>query len=249
MARTFAATDEWRGAIGNCNFAGASTIAAIIRVTTDGQYRRLGPMLYSSGGAQHLALNRDNANRLWVHYQGASDVTSTITVTAADGWCLIAVAKATGTVSPSFYKIPLASLSVTSHTPAGTSADHSAPGSSGTVRIGANSDDFVGDWHMGAIWDRALTQAELERLAVSLQAWYFAAPRGGWLFDQDAVAQKVADFTGGGANESSLTGTSVASASVPGFTYGFPIMDVGAVIAALLSDPFPYVGAGYYPVG
>lgn len=80
------------------------------------------------------------------------------------------------------------------------------------------------DLYASAVWSAVvLTDAQCEQLAFSLSDWWQIQPSGFWLFDQDAVAQKVVDHTGGGANESARTGTTVGTGSPP-LSYGHPII-------------------------
>lgn len=52
----------------------------------------------------------------------------------------------------------------------------------------------------------------------SMSAWLAAGPTGAWQFNQASIASPVNDLTAGGANQTSITGTTVAS-DPPGFTY------------------------------
>lgn len=148
---------------------------------------------------------------------------STFTVVNADGWVLVAAGKATGSATPRFHKYVYSSNSWTHENGGGTLAN--ASGTVNNVRFGEweGIDDFGGDLAVAAMWKRNLADGEVELLAHSLTAWHASAPTALWTFDQSATTQNVLDLTGGGANQSSLTGTSVSSSSVPVFSYGHPI--------------------------
>ena len=87
-------------------------------------------------------------------------------------------------------------------------------------------------------------RVQVEALAGSLQAWYQVQPKGLWVLDQAATTQKVPDWTGGGANESALVGTTVGTSSVPGFSYGWPprfALAASAAAAAAAARRKPYI--------
>jgi hypothetical protein len=83
---------------------------------------------------------------------------------------------------------------------------------------------FDGDIAVGAIWLRRLTTADFEALPYSLAAWQSRQPSAFWVFDQASTSQQSLDRTGGGANQTAITGTSVSSASLPILGYGHPVV-------------------------
>lgn len=92
----------------------------------------------------------------------------------------------------------------------------------GHLHIGRydTGNDLTGEIAVLAVWDRVLSDGEVEGLALDIQGWYNAAPKAGWILNQTSTAQPVPDFTGGGANQTAISGTSVSAFDVPGFSYG-----------------------------
>jgi hypothetical protein len=83
-----------------------------------------------------------------------------------------------------------------------------------------DTDFFGGDIAAAGMWGRVLSDAEVELLTFTLIGWHAAVPTALWHLDQSATTQGVSDLTGGGANQSALTGTTVSTNSVPLFNYG-----------------------------
>jgi hypothetical protein len=214
--RTFDGTnDEIRCSIGACTITTAITLAIVARRTSTGYSALLA--LHTSGGTATFALEvEDNAGGNSVDFTGKVD--HALTCPTTDGWVLLAGGKAAGTSTPRLHKY-VYSTNAWSHVNAGSTLADQSSVSGGTVRFGEwqDTDDFAGDLAVAAVWNRLLTDAELELLPFTLQAWYASAPSGLWLFDQSAVTQPIADLTGGGANESARTQTTVSTTSVPLF--------------------------------
>jgi hypothetical protein len=207
--------DEIRCSIGACTITTAITLAIVARRTSTGYSALLA--LHTSGGTATFALEvEDNAGGNSVDFTGKVD--HALTCPTTDGWVLIAGGKAAGTSTPRLHKY-VYSTNAWSHVNAGSTLADQSSVSGGTVRFGEwqDTDDFAGDLAVAAVWNRLLTDAELEQLPFTLQAWYASAPSGLWLFDQSAVTQPIADLTGGGANESARTQTTVSTTSVPLF--------------------------------
>jgi hypothetical protein len=80
-----------------------------------------------------------------------------------------------------------------------------------------------GDMALGALWARALGVSEFDRLPTGLAAWSSLAPTAAWLLDQQSIGQAVMDWTGGGANQTAIAGTSVSPESAP-LSYGHPVL-------------------------
>jgi len=231
MARSFTSTtDKVACAIGACGLQGGAlqTMAAIMRRTSNGV---LGVIFYvgsaTSGDArsQFAVLTTNNLQlRL-----GNGTASSTFTVTVSDGWVLAAVTK--NDVNPAtvrFHKYVYTTNTWTHADSASMLGDSTHP--SNSLAIGNWSDASLGfplpgDIDMAGIWNYNMSDAQVESLPFDLAAWYApAVPRGMWRLDQDSTSQKVIDMTGGGANQSLVTGTAVSTASTPMWTPGAPLM-------------------------
>lgn len=223
MPRTFDSTDdEIQTAIGAGDVAEPMTYVAIIRRTTDTDAQRafLGRTNSGLSGRGRLQIF-STGNRLnYANTVGNGD--STFTVVSSENWVLVAGSKAAGTAKPRLHKY-VYDTDAWTHADSGDPAfgDGSTPGSSGLFRLGLTSSM---DIQIAGFWARVLSDAEVEQLALTLQGWLAAAPTAAWLFDQSLTTQKLVDWTGGGANESSIVGTSVPTASAPIFSYGHPLL-------------------------
>jgi hypothetical protein len=241
VARHFsAANDEIRCSLGGCNLTAAFTLAFIGKRGADNVYH--GVMgTATTGSVMMVSIEiRDNtapANSVAVVVNGGTEVhfSTTLTWLTTDGWSLITVTKASGTVAPLGWKYRFDTDAWTTAT-SGSTAANQATTAGGTVRFGewADLDDFNGDLAVAGMWTRALSDAEIRNLPFSLSAWHASAPTGLWLFDQDATTQKLLDLAGGGANEAAGGGgTSVSTLSVPVFSYGAPVVKVSRQPAAV----------------
>lgn len=202
--------------------AGAFTGIAIARRNSTALCGLFG--LDTSGGTVRLEFNvRSNAsgaNALSLWIPNTLSVIAGVTFVNADGWCMLGWSKPAGTAALRGHKYAYGTNTWT-HANGDNASNPTASGAGGTVTIGESDTDFWGgDILACAIWDRELTDAEIETLPFSLVNWYARSPNGLWLLNQSLTTQAVADLTGGGANQSGLSGSSVASTSVPGFNYG-----------------------------
>jgi hypothetical protein len=223
MARTFNGTsDKWEGTIGACNIAPPLTMVAILRHVADGRYDTF---MAFNADATTTRYSMDLDNDTLEFDCGGGGAYAAFTVKTAEGWVLVAGSKATGTATPRAHKYVYGTNAWTHSNFDRTLTDGSTPGAGGLVRLGGDSafDGFFGgDLTLAALFNRVLTDAEVENLPFSLAAILAMAPVGLWLLDQSLTTQKVLDWTGGGANENALTGTSIASSSVPILGYGHP---------------------------
>lgn len=140
------------------------------------------------------------------------------TITAADGWCLLIVSKATGNVIPRFHLYKYAAASW-----AHSNGDTSLPNPTGTaIRVaigtwGGNSDGVPCSIAAAAVWNRTMADAEAETIPLSLKSWIQTspAPVGMWVLDQESIATSVEDWTGNGANQNAILGTEVTPDAPP----------------------------------
>lgn len=206
-ARSFDGTDdEIRTSIGNCNITGAVSMGAIFRRSANGDYHAI-MGLHTSGGTATYSIEVADTN--------VFDFTGNVNfgghgIVAADGWTLVLFTKATGTVAPRLHRYVYSTKAWT-HFTASTSTANGSSVSGGTVRFGEwqDVDDFAGLIDRAAIWDKELTDAEAELLTGGLGSWFYSNPKGLWDFRQAATGQGVRDLTGGGADQSTIAGTTV----------------------------------------
>lgn len=238
MARTFdGADDEIRCDVGGCSLTGAFTIICVIRRNSNGaNYHNL-VTVHNSSLASTYGLeieNNSDGNQLQVQV-GGTFVASTFTIMPADGWILTGAGKAVGTTTPRCHKYVYGTDTWT-HQNAGGTAGNPATSAGGTVRFGEweDVDDYDGDMAAAAIFDRNLSDVEVEQMAHSLLSWVMLAPVGMWVLDQQAVGTAVNDWTGNGANQSAITGTALAASS-PLITYGHEPQVISRVTGGALT--------------
>ncbi|HEV2790829.1 MAG TPA: hypothetical protein VGV69_05980, partial [Solirubrobacterales bacterium] len=87
------------------------------------------------------------------------------------------------------------------------------------IRLGqwGNTEQLQGLYAASAMYNKVLTQAEVEELATAstLQAWLKKGPVGMWMFNQTSTAQTGLDITGNGADQTELVGTTVENVEPP----------------------------------
>lgn len=179
---------------------------------------------YTSGGAVRWALEIDGSNVLAGGNDSGPSMTTSMTITTADGWVIIVYGKGTGTVAPRYHKCVLSTGVWTHENGGSTLANGTTPSSTGVWRFGRwQSSDFAsGQMALAAAWTgRNLTDAEAELLSGGLHAWLSLRPDALWQFDSSTVTS-LSDMTGGGANQNAISGTTAILDGVPGWTYGHP---------------------------
>lgn len=145
----------------------------------------------------------------------------------------------TGARYDNFSAGTIVSPSWTHEAASGTLGDITAPGTSAYFgRKAAGSPYMNGDIAWGTFWGAELTDTQIEAAGYERLAHWQQTPAGMWVLDQSAVGQKIKDLTGNGADESSISGTSVSAVSVVGFNYGDTpgIVTIDAGTATLKSD-------------
>jgi len=148
---------------------------------------------------------------------GAQMVSSSVVLTEADGWCVIAITKVTGSTLPrmSIYK-----AGAWTHANA-TSAAGLSFGAWTTPVIGntAATSKCTADIAWQGLWNSVLSDANIETSIVggfiSDTAVQALAPSALWYLNQWNIGTPVPDWTGNGANEASHTGTRAVYSDIP----------------------------------
>ncbi len=139
------------------------------------------------------------------------------TTTSLSGWQIFSITKATGSTTPRAHVCTLA-------TPAWTHANMAGSGSDGDAGngwyIGAHvgfGDFFNGSMYLTAYWNTVLSDGNLETI-VGLQSLLDLSPTGLWLLNQASTATAVTEYNGSGADQSSISGTTVTTGvTIPNF--------------------------------
>ncbi len=212
----------------------------VLRMSVGGRFQRIFRM--SNGGTGYLTSLITDTGLLRI-FSDANSVDSTFIASAGE-WLLLTGSKAAGTqpISAGMYRYSTDTWSRE------TLASRGDPvGAATTINHGyhvtASGVGLDGDLAVGALWKRSLTATEFDSLPYSIAAWLSLAPSGLWAFDQSLTSQALLDLTGGGANQTAISGTSISTASVPILSYGHPILAVthtsgGAPPAATAPPPF-----------
>ena len=251
MPRTIDATDDKITlALGACGFVfGPGSMAFIGFLGAATPVQQFGGVGDASG-SNYYGLSASGADVFRAKI-GTTTATAPTIVTTGGQWQMLGASKASGSTAVRFHKY-LYSTDTPSHEDDNVSiSDSGTPATS--VFLGSDgvttTDAMDGDLAIFAVWNVVLSDAQFEALPFSLAAWFAVQPKGIWLLDQDSTSQKVLDLSGGGANETGLTGTTVGTRSMPVFSYGAPILirtrDVAAGGAfSINADPGSYALTG-----
>lgn len=225
--RAFITSDILNCSIGGLTAGVFGTQAAIVKRAATGAWTTF--MAYhNSGGSALTQFGYNNTNQAAIWIDGTT-VTGPAALATTD-WGLIVVRKVTGTATPRFSIYNFTSAAWTHANASGTLPNWVAPGAGATVRAEWESFDRLNGriavraawnsvpWTSDASGDTAIQSAGLH---TSLQNWVNATPSALWAFNQASVGTAVTDLTGGGANQSSITGTTAVNGDdPPGFSFG-----------------------------
>lgn len=218
MARNFAkaSSEQIILAMGGMNFVfGPATLAAIVRINT------LSGSNVAIFGVGTVTVGWNLVIRTSGLFRFMTDGVTVDSTTGLviNNWYLLAVSKATGTVTPRFH--------IYNYTTGAWVHETTSSIGNGTVpvsapRIGSQNGAITFDGSIAVVgaWNVVLADTQIESLVGSLSPWFQVQPKGLWVLDQGAVTMLVPDLSGGGANETSKTGTTVSPVSVPIWTPG-----------------------------
>lgn len=204
--------------IGNCNInCGGITLACIAKKNSNGSWET--PIAAgTSANLNRFILQFTDVDTLLIGAANGVDSGSGISVNTSDGWALYAASKGSGSVQARFHKYIFSTRTWTHSTAGASFADGSTPGSDGHIYLGKN-DEFGehsnADLAVAGVWASELSDAQIELLVESINNWTILNARGLWILNQATVATNLYDFTGSGANQTAITGTSVVDVVVP----------------------------------
>lgn len=138
------------------------------------------------------------------------------------GWCWYVATKATGASIPRWHVHDLTAGTAWSHVNAGgTVGDGSGPITN--ILVGGNASvntTWRGRIAAVAAWTSALADINVESACTLLASDLAnASPNWGVLLNQASTATNVTDFTGGGGDQTALSGTAVDADEPPGWDY------------------------------
>lgn len=214
MARSFNGTsDVIKASIGNLSALTCPvTYAAVVRKGADA-VNGAAIRVHDSGGTLFYGGLQFNTSNVLRFFGASGTASSAFTVTAAEDWLVVAGSKTSGTTTPRFHKQVVSTKAWTHSDGDIAVTDVGTPGGTGQVWFGANGTPtwLNGDLAACAAYDYVLTDAQVELLGVGFLQWLKLKPVGLWLFDQASTGTSVTDLTGGGANQASITGTTVTT--------------------------------------
>lgn len=139
---------------------------------------------------------------------------------AVGTWYLFGVSKAAGS---SVVRTHVYDYTATTWTHTNwTSLSDSAAGPVTELRAGyfGATDILNGKLAAMAIFGSVLSDGAVQALNASFPSWLAASPLWAVKFDQSSVATPVTDQTGGGGNQTSISGTTVSTDEPAGWSYG-----------------------------
>lgn len=229
MARRFGGTDTLTCAVGNANLTRAGTVILLVRA-----YDAVFDLLTTS---TDLVFGRNGTADVWGLFLDASKIFATNDFGAGlsgpsdkNIWYALAFTKASGTATYRYHLAPVGGS--WTHADSGSSND-----GSGVTNVLFGAGPVKGtakfDIAAAATYGTALNDAGVEALGTSSMAtWLGASPSAAWQFNQASTATAVTDLTGGGADQTAVSGTSVA-ADPAGWTYYSGVVDTAAFAGSL----------------
>jgi hypothetical protein len=138
---------------------------------------------------------------------------ATAPILNADGWVIAAITKTTGSVAPRIHRCILWGPTWTHVTSGNNLSDASAEASyaiGAAFSSSAYNNFFGGDIYCVARWSTALSDGQLEGIH-GIQDILALNPANLWVLDQANTSDAVKDWMPTGANQTSISGTSVLS--------------------------------------
>lgn len=183
----------------------------------------------ASGPTNRRALITNTSNQL-VGQLGGFNINTPTVFEIADGWSVVAIRKAVGSVTLKGSKGILGGAWTHDDGDAGFDDSSGTSADLAQIRVGMYQAGTLNSWALYAvvgIWARELSQAELEDgLRTSYQEWLDKAPDALYKFNQAVVSTAVQDDSGNGNHQTDRSGTTVITGDDPP---GFDFVDPASV--------------------
>lgn len=167
------------------------------------------------GAWEYNMCGRDPSNRLvWSSNNGATNYAG-VTITSADGWVVLAITKATGSVTPRAHIYKGGSwthANMAAAVPNLNNADAIRFGGDGAVA----GDPLDGRLAFAAWFGAELSDGTIESVAMDGDLLLAQSPNAFWMFDQPVVTEEVRDLFGAN-DQTSRTGSTVVIENGPSF--------------------------------
>lgn len=215
MARRFASGNTLTCAIGGANTNRVGTVILLVRA-----YDAVFDALATNTDFIH---GRNNTTSVWAMFLDSgtifadSDFGSGLAGPSnKDTWYAIAYTKVSGNQAYHYHIAPVGGA--WTHGTSGNAAN-----GSGATNVlfgqGPTKGAALFDIAAAATFSTAMSDAAVEALGTtSMATWMAATPTAAWQFNQASTATAVTDLTGGGANQTAISGTTVV-ADPAGWTY------------------------------
>lgn len=166
--------------------------------------------LDTASGTTEMAINPYSDGNVYF----SSGTFSSMPYTAADGWLITGFGKGAGSAAATGHKYVFATDTWT-HPGLGTLSGSATVAD--LVRFGLFSGIEYGNMRLAAVavWAANLSTPTVESLDRALSDWLAAGPAVLWPFTQASVTDPVEDATGGGADQTARTGTTVVTGDHP----------------------------------
>jgi hypothetical protein len=167
-------------------------------------------------GALKWAINPFSDGLLYYSASGFAS-SNTIGWGAASGWLLTAITKASGSATPRWHQYSYTSTTWTHVNATNNVSDSTISVAIDNIGLGYLDNDEVLNGNLAVIgaWNAVLSDGDLETMPCALSAWVDLTPAALWPFNQASTSDPVLDVTGNGADQTSITGTSVVNGDDP----------------------------------
>lgn len=216
---------------------GPITIAALARITATGVTAW---MVQGAGGGFAKFSTLISSGPLFFE----NDFGSGGPTIPTNQWCWLVGTKGSGSVPPRWHVLNITAGTAWSHSN-GPANVNDIGGTTDTIIIGGQlgggaSTTWRGQIAACAVWNSVLSDLAVEA-ACTLSALDLknASPKWGVLLNQSSVATPVTDFTGGGGDQTSISGTAVDASEPPGWSYNLTatVIPNGLAIPVALGQP------------
>ncbi|MDG4826029.1 hypothetical protein O7635_29620 [Asanoa sp. WMMD1127] len=217
--------DEIVTGVGALSAMTHGTVAFIMKRTGSGAVEAMFAP-HSSDGTFRGEVGTSTGNA-WQWYSGAASIGGALT---NNRWFFVVARKPAGTSTPRFSSYDYTGGTWQHVNGANARAAWTPAGVGGSIKMSAAGSDFpLAKVAVRAAWSNALPFAadtagdaaiEASGMHLSAAAWLTRGPNAMWLFNQADISTPVPDITGGGANQTAITGTSVDTTDPPpGFNF------------------------------
>lgn len=219
VARDFVASHRIELATGTTTNItnGAWTFAAVVK-RKGSKYQPI--LARYSAAIDHAGLWINSANQLYASVGGFVAEFGASAVLLEKTWMLVCVTKPAGETTPRAHIYNFNTRGWTHVTSADMLDDNSTLTTGWELGGAFHGDwDYTGSIALAGVWDRELTDNEVEALVPGAYKWLEASPKALWALNQADTATPVVDLTGNGADQTLVVGTEIVNDQPNHWTY------------------------------